>query len=322
MSGGGRLSNIFQALGDPTRLRIIALARSIELSVGELASVLGQSQPRVSRHLRILDEAGLIRRRREGAWVFIELGESALSDRIGALFDAAANDEDQRRFDEDQQRLNAVRAERAAAAAHWFEEQAEDWDRLRSLHVEEGAVEESIGRLLAMGPLGRLVDIGTGTGRMLELFAPLADEAVGIDRSPEMLRLARVKLDDAGIANVSLRQGDMVSLPLPDGSADSVILHLVLHYAETPARAIGEAARILAPGGQLIIADFAPHEHEEFRRELRHRRLGFSDDAMAGWFEHAGLMSDPSIKLEGGELTVSLWRASRPENSNSKKEAA
>ncbi|WP_376741898.1 ArsR/SmtB family transcription factor [Sphingomicrobium flavum] len=300
----------------------MALARSIELSVGELANVLGQSQPRVSRHLRILDEAGLIRRRREGAWVFIELDESPMAGQLGAIFDGAANDEDQRRFDEDSQRLSAVRAERAANAARWFEEQAEDWDRLRSLHIEEGAVEEAIARLLARGRLGQLVDIGTGTGRMVELFAPLAEEVVGIDRSPEMLRLARVKLDDAGLANVSLRQGDMTALPLADGVADSVILHLVLHYAETPAQAIGEAARILAPGGQLVIADFAPHEHEELRKEFRHRRLGFSDEAMAGWFEHAGLEGDEPIKLEGGELTVSLWRASCPRQSRSEEEAA
>ncbi|MBB3764311.1 ArsR/SmtB family transcription factor [Sphingomicrobium lutaoense] len=312
MSGGGRLSTLFQALADPTRLRILSLVRSMELAVGELAGALGQSQPRVSRHLRILEEAGLIRRRREGAWVFVEMGDSALTGPLAELIDEATNEEDRRRFAEDAARLEAVRDERAEAAERWFAEKAGEWDQLRSLHVEEARMESAIARALGPGPLGRLVDIGTGTGRMIQLFSARASEAIGIDRSTEMLRLARVKLDAAGVTNASLRQGDMFALPLRDASADCVILHLVLHYAENPAKAISEAARILKPGGQMLIADFAPHDHEELRKVHRHRRLGFSDRAMADWLAAAGLEGDDPVKLEGGQLTVSIWRAEQP----------
>jgi ArsR family transcriptional regulator len=184
------------------------------------------------------------------------------------------------------------------------------WDSIRSLHVAESEVEQAIERALREGQLGRLVDIGTGTGRMIELFGPRAAQAIGIDRSSEMLRLARVKLEAAGIAS-SLRQGDMYALPLADGSADSIIIHQVLHYAHSPAAAIAEAARVLASGGKLLIVDFAAHEREELRASDAHIRLGFDDDVMNGWFAAAGLAVDHVEHLQGGELTVTLWRGSK-----------
>ena len=171
-------------------------------------------------------------------------------------------------------------------------------------------VERAIEKALAKRPLGRLLDVGTGTGRMIELFGPRASQSIGIDRSSEMLRLARAKLEAAGIAS-SLRQGDMYAIPLGDASADCVIIHQVLHYAHAPAAAIAEAGRVLAPGGTLLVVDFAAHEREELRATDAHIRLGFDDESMAGWFESAGLAVDHVEHLKGGELTVTLWRGSK-----------
>ena len=301
------LADRFQALADPTRLRIVALLRLMELSVGELAQVLGQSQPRVSRHLKILADAGVLERRKEGSWVFLTLGEAERVEPLFGLIDQWADSATQLLFASDAARTETIRAERAEAANRYFAGHAEMWDQIRSLHVAESEVERAIDGALGKRPLGRLVDIGTGTGRMIELFGPRAAQATGIDRSSEMLRLARVKLEAAGIPS-SLRQGDMYALPLAEESADSVIIHQVLHYAHSPATAIAEAARVLAPGGTLLIVDFAAHEREELRDRDAHIRLGFEDEVMAGWFAAAGLQVNDVQHLEGGELTVTLWR--------------
>ncbi|HVM22897.1 MAG TPA: metalloregulator ArsR/SmtB family transcription factor [Sphingomicrobium sp.] len=301
------LADRFQALADPTRLRILALLRIMELSVGELAQVLGQSQPRVSRHLKILADAGVLERRKEGSWVFLTLAGEETVEPLFALVDGWADTATERLFAADAARIEVIRAERAEAANRYFAGHAEIWDQIRSLHVAESEVERAIDRALPEAALGRLVDIGTGTGRMIELFGPRSREAIGIDRSSEMLRLARVKLEAAGIRS-SLRQGDMYALPLPDEFADSIIIHQVLHYAHSPAAAIGEAARVLAPGGTLLVVDFAAHEREELRSSDAHIRLGFEDVVMTGWFSSAGLTVDLIEHLEGGELTVTLWR--------------
>ena len=311
---------IFASLADPTRLRIIMLLRAMELSIGEIAQVLGQSQPRVSRHVKILIDAGLAERRKEGSWVFVSLGERA---RLEPVFQVIERwnelDGDTPATAADAARLAAVRADRAAAAERYFASHADEWDALRSLHVAETQVEAAIARALGIAagedrPLGRLIDIGTGTGRMIELFAPAASQALGIDRSPEMLRLARVKLAEAGLGAVDLRQGDMYSLPLPSGSAETVIIHQVLHYAQNPAAAVSEAARLLTPGGRLLIVDFAPHEREELRARDAHVRLGFADEAVLKYFEEAGLAGRVVEHLEGGELTVTIWLGEQPQS--------
>jgi ubiquinone/menaquinone biosynthesis C-methylase UbiE len=304
------LADRFQALADPTRVRILVLLRIMQLSVGELALVLGQSQPRVSRHLKSLSDAGVVERRKEGSWVFLTLADPERTGPMFALLDCWADAPTQLLFAADAARLEAVRADRAEAASRYFTTHAAVWDSIRSLHVAESEVERAIDRALRPQPLGRLVDIGTGTGRMIELFGPRASQAVGIDRSSEMLRLARVKLEAAGIAS-SLRQGDMYALPLPDRSADSVIIHQVLHYAHSPATAIAEAARVLAPGGTLLVVDFAAHGRDELRASDAHIRLGFEDEVMAGWFASAGLIVDHVEHLKGGELTVTLWRGQK-----------
>jgi ArsR family transcriptional regulator len=301
------LADLLQALADPTRLRILALLRRMELSVGELAQLLEQSQPRVSRHVRILAGAGAVERRKEGSWVFLTIAGGDRTEPMFALIDAWADDPTNALFEADASKLDRVRRERAEAASRYFAVHAEVWDNIRSLHVAETEVEQAIARALDGQPLGRLVDIGTGTGRMIELFGRDALQAIGIDRSSEMLRLARAKLEAAGISS-SLRQGDMNSLPLDDGSADTVIIHQVLHYAHSPAVAIAEAGRVLAHGGRLLVIDFAAHEREDLRTTDAHVRLGFDDETMAGWFKAAGLAIDHVEHLEGGELTVTLWR--------------
>ncbi|AQR75243.1 metalloregulator ArsR/SmtB family transcription factor [Sphingomonas sp. LM7] len=296
---------IFRALADSTRLRIVALLRTMELSVGELAQVLGQSQPRVSRHVKILCDAGLVERRKEGSWVFVALGAHA---KVRPILDALDSWSEADHWTvADEARLAAVRADRASAAADWFEANAREWDAIRSLHVAESEVEAAMARALGDAKLGSLIDIGTGTGRMLELFAPLAGQALGIDRSSEMLRLARAKLSERGLANAELRQADLYALPLADGGADAAILHHVLHFAQQPGAAIGEAARVLSDGGRLLIVDFAPHDREELRSRDAHTRLGFSDEQILGWFANAGLAPAQVETLKGGELTVKLW---------------
>jgi ubiquinone/menaquinone biosynthesis C-methylase UbiE len=297
--------DIVRALADATRLRVFSLLRSMELSVGELAQVLGQSQPRVSRHVKILCDAGLAERRKEGSWVFVALGRRERVDPVAAMLDSWASIEPDHWAVADAARLAAVRADRAASAAAWFEGHADEWDAIRSLHVAESEVETAIADMLGDGPVDTLIDIGTGTGRMLELFGAQARVAMGIDRSSEMLRLARAKLDDR--ANTELRQADLYALPMTDGAADVAILHHVLHFAQQPGAAIAEAARVLAPGGRLLIADFAPHDREELRSRDAHTRLGFATDQIAGWFANAGLMMSETRDLEGGELTVTLW---------------
>ena len=305
--------DIFRALADPTRIRILLLVRRMELAVGELADVLGQSQPRVSRHIRILGQAGLVRRAKEGAWVFVRLGDAAATTPALAALEAWGDAS----ADVDAARLSAVRAERDAAATAYFAAQADSWDRLRSLHVAESEVEAAIVAALGDRPFGCLLDIGTGTGRMIELLGPSARSAVGIDRSPEMLRLARGRIEAAGLPHAEVRRGDMFALPQPDSSADTVVLHQVLHFADAPADAIAEAARVLAPGGRLLIADFAPHEREELRTRQAHARLGFEEATVNGWLRDAGLEARVAARLPAPTgvaepLTVTLWLGERP----------
>lgn len=301
--------DIFRALADATRLRIVALLRTMELSVGELAQVLGQSQPRVSRHVKILCDAGVAERRKEGSWVFVALGSGAMVAPVITALDAWGEIEPDHWAVADAARLAAVRADRAASAASWFEANAGQWDAIRSLHIAESEVEAAMSAVLGDAPIGQLIDIGTGTGRMLELFAGRAGQALGIDRSSEMLRLARAKLSERGLANTELRQADLYALPLSDDAADVAIVHHVLHFAQQPGAAIAEAARVLKPGGRLLIADFAAHDREDLRAKDAHTRLGFADEQMATWFAAAGLAPARIETLEGGELTVKLWLA-------------
>ena len=302
----------FRALADPTRLRIVALLRTMELAVGELAHVLGQSQPRVSRHVKILCDVGIAKRRREGSWVFLVPGDpSCVSPLFSVIDEWQASAPLDHWVIADAARLAAVRADRAAAAARYFTAHAGQWDAMRSLHVAESEVEAAMERALSDAPIGVLIDIGTGTGRMIELFGAQAVHATGIDRSPEMLRLARTKLAESSIAKWDLQQGDISALPIAAGQADTVIMHQVLHFIPAPEAAVAEAARLVKAGGRLLIVDFAPHEREALRTEDAHARLGFSDSQIKSWFSDAGLTVDLIEKLAGGELTVKIWRGRR-----------
>lgn len=311
-----------RALADPTRLRIMRLLAHMELAVGELAQVLGQSQPRVSRHVKILCDAALAERRREGGWVFLR---SAVSEAAAAPLAAAfarllgtAEAEDRgfaRQCAEDRQHLDAIRSTREASAADYFARHASQWDELRSLHIADGPVEEALAEMLCEGAhgesLGRLLDIGTGTGRMAELFAPRAEHTVAFDKSPEMLRLARARLQRLPAGAVELVQGDFTELPFADAAFSTVLFHQVLHYAQEPAAAIAEAARVTAPGGRVVIVDFAAHDREELRERHAHARLGFSDAQVAAMLEKAGFVPDGERALPGHQLIVKLWGGRR-----------
>ena len=313
--------SVFQALADTTRLRIVALLAEMELAVGELAQVLALSQPRASRHVKILVAAGLAERRREGSWVFLRPAHGEVASQVEALVDSIVGDGPDWRL-ADRERLIAIRADRARLAEAYFNSQADEWDAIRALHVDEPAVEAAAGELLSARPLGTLVDVGTGTGRMLELFGAAAERAVGVDRSPEMLRLARAKLAAAQVA-ADLRQGDMSALPLADGSADTVVLHHLLHFAHAPERTVGEAARLLRPGGRLLIVDFAAHRLDSLRQQHNHVRLGFDTAQIARWFAAAGLSIVDRRTLPGDPLTIECWLGARaPLNEGRERRAA
>jgi ArsR family transcriptional regulator len=306
------LLDIFRALGDPTRLRIVHLLRAMELAVGEIAQVVGQSQPRVSRHVRILVEAGIIEKRKEGNWVFLRIDRDGRAAPFFGLFDKVRPSANEALWQAaDLARLAAVRNDRARAADAYFAQRADDWDAIRSLHIPEAQVEAAMQALLAEQDIGRLLDIGTGTGRMIQLFGADAAQVTAIDRSPEMLRLARAKLPHDGSEKYALVMGDFMALPLEERSADTVILHQVLHYAQVPEAVIAEAARVLDYDGRLLIADFAPHEREELRVRDQHARLGFSDEQVGGWLDSAGMELERIETLPGSELTVKLWLGRR-----------
>lgn len=306
------LLDIFRALADPTRLRMMHLLRTMELSVGELAQAVAQSQPRVSRHVKILAQAGLIDRRKEGNWVFLRIASNEAGNAASSMFDVIPPSETGRLWLEaDLARLKAVRADRRQAAEDYFALHAEEWDAIRSLYAPEAEVEQAMAELLGDGTVQHLLDLGTGTGRILELFAGRAAQVTAIDRSPDMLRLARAKLPEEASGKFNLMLGDFCDIPLVDASVDLVTAHQILHYSPTPERVIEEGGRLLDDKGRLLIVDFALHDREELRARDQHERLGFSDQQIASWFEHAGLELENVVALPGGELTVKLWLGRR-----------
>ena len=299
-----------RAAAEPTRLRLLALCGRAELTVTELTQILGQSQPRVSRHLKLMCEAGLLERFREGAWAFYRLAQrgsaAPLASHLAALLPS-----DDPGLALDFERLEGVKRSRAAAAAEYFRANAGEWNRIRSMHIDEAEVERAVLAAVGDGDIGDYLDIGTGTGRLLELIGPRARHALGVDLSREMLAVARANLERAGLTHCSVRQADMYQLPLGSHAFDVVTIHQVLHYLEDPATAIAEAARVLAPGGRLIIVDFAPHTLEDLRALHAHRRLGFREAEVVEWCAAAGLSARPAAHLPGQPLTVSVWAADR-----------
>ena len=306
-----RILTILRASAEPTRLRLLALLAEAELTVSELTQVLGQSQPRISRHLKLMGEAGLLERHQEGSWAFFRLvGEGAAAGLAREL--VAALPAEDPTLHRDRTRLAEIRRTRAEAASAYFRASAPEWHRIRSLHVDDREVESALLQALALDGHGGLLDVGTGTGRMLELFGPRIERGLGVDASREMLAVARANLDKAGLRHCSVRHADMYTLPIADRSFEIVLIHQVLHYAERPDMATAEAARVLAPGGRLAIVDFTPHELEELRRDHAHRRLGFADAEIQGWLKAAGLSPEAPVHLPGRPLTVGIWLGRRP----------
>lgn len=316
-----QLLAMLRAAGDATRLRLLLILREAELTVSELTQVLGQSQPRVSRHLKLLSDAGLIQRFKEGSWVFYRAADRGPGAKFAhVLLDLAA---DSRTIHEaDMRRLAEVREARARHAADFFKANAAEWERIRSLHAPEKDVEDAIVRLLKPVPIEMLLDAGTGTGRMLELLAPYIGHGVGVDVSPEMLAIARDRLERAKIHHCQVRLSDVYRLPFaadaPEQGFDAVLFHQVLHYLDDPQAAVIDTARVLRPGGRILIADFAPHTLEFLRDEMAHRRLGFTDSEVEGWFKAAGLTSIAAEAIAPGrgaahagegKLTVKIWVA-------------
>ena len=308
------LNTVLTALasaGEETRLRLLALLTEAELTVSELVTILGQSQPRISRHLKLLTEAGLIERHREGAWAFFSAAHrTPVTDLartiVGRLDPADAV------LLADRARLAEVRAARKATAERYFASQATQWDRLRSLHIAEERVEAAVLEAVGPGPFHALLDLGTGTGRMLELLGSRASRAIGIDQSHAMLNIARSRVERTGHRNIQVRQGDLYALPVERDGYDLVVLHQVLHFLDDPSRALREAARALRPAGRLIVVDFAPHDDEALRTNHAHRRLGFAGPEVEEFMVQAGLRVDGHRDLtpmpgEADKLTVSIW---------------
>jgi ArsR family transcriptional regulator len=321
------IETTLRALADPTRLRIMRLLAHMELAVGELAQVLGQSQPRVSRHVGILCDAGLAERRKEGSWVFLRsaIGGDAIGEggvpSVGAatahLLGLAERDDPDfsARCAQDRRQLSAIRSSREASAAAYFERHAPDWDSLRSLHCPDEPVEVALLDALVAehgaASLGALLDVGTGTGRIAELLGPHAARVTGLDKSPDMLRIARVRLQHGSAGQFDLVQGDFTALPFADACFDTLVFHQVLHYALDPALVLAEAARVLRRGGRIAVVDFARHDHEELRTEHAHARLGFADETMATLLGEAGFAAAEPVALPGQKLTVKIWVGAR-----------
>lgn len=295
-----------KSAAEPTRLRLLALLSHGEATVTELCKILSQSQPRVSRHLKLLTDGQLVRRYPEGSWVFYRLADGSVAEHLVPQLLAKLDLSDSR-LASDRQRLEVVRAQRSANAQAYFMEAAPHWNAIRSMHVDEAEVEGAVQRVLGDAPVSNMLDVGTGTGRMLELLGPRAGRALGVDISHDMLRIARETLERSAQPHVQARQGDMYRLPSGADTHDLVLIHQVLHFADEPAAVIIEAARVLQPGGRLLIVDFAPHAAEELRARHQHRRLGFTEEEVLAWCAACGLRGTVAARLPGTPLTVVLW---------------
>src|SRR5260370_13325679 len=307
--GMADLLPVLRAAAEDTRLRILALAAREDLSVSDYVHVLGQGQPRVSRHLKLLVQGGLLERFGAPKCTRCRL--------VAGGGDAALVREFVRRLAPkhprlaaDRARLEALQQRRQTAAVRFFRDNAQRWDELRALHVADREIERALAHHLPTGAR-RLLDIGTGTGRLLEVLAPRVERAVGIDQSREMLALARANLARAGIDNAEIRQADRYALPFEADSFDVVTIHHVLHYADDPAAALAEAARVVRPGGVVLVVDFSPHDLVELKREHAHVHLSFADNQVQGWLRTAGLTPVEPKHFPGRHLMTAIWRGDR-----------
>jgi SAM-dependent methyltransferase len=297
-----------KAAADPSRLRLLAICAHGEWTVSELTQVMGQSQPRISRHLRLLAEGGLLERFREGSWVFYRRAQAGEAARLAHLMTRVLPQDDPQ-LALDRARLQAVREARRQAAEQYFDHRAQGWDSERDLAVEGERVEAALLRLFEAERPQNLLDIGTGTGRILRVLARHIGGGLGIDVSHDMLKVARANLDRRDARHCQVRHGDMYQLPLPDDAFDAAVLHQVLHFADDPPTVLAEARRVLRADGRLVVVDLERHEQEWLRSDRRHRRLGFALDEMSAWLQELGFVEDEPVRLPGPELTVVLWAA-------------
>jgi len=299
-----------RAAGEPTRLRLLALSAHGELSVTEFTQILGQSQPRVSRHLKLLVEAGLLERFREGAMVFYRIASVGEASHFArTLVDLLPQDDNS--LNRDLQRLQQIHENRRSLADAYFNRNAAEWNRIRQMHVPEADVERQLIEVIGEKPVESFVDIGTGTGRILALLSEQVERGIGIDQNAEMLAVARAHLEQEKLKNVRVRKGDMYNMPFDDQSMDLATVHLVLHYSQDPMPVIHEAVRVLKPSGRLIIVDFAQHQEEHLRTEHNHLRLGFSDAEIRSAMKSVGLSPGKTHSLEGDPLTVNIWHGTK-----------
>lgn len=310
-----QLLNALKAAGDDTRLRLLILLYETEHNVKDLTEILGQSQPRLSRHLKLLTEAGLIERFQEGSWVYYRRSKTGPAADLAAEIVKTANLLENH-FIKDQRAAEKVMAKRANEAQNYFQTHAKDWDRIRSLYVREEKVEQAMQTMLGKSPINLLLDLGTGTGRILELFAQQFKTGIGIDINHEMLRHARARLDRLNLKSCELRHGDITNLKLKDAAADTIIMHQILHFFAEPREACKEAARLLKPGGQLMIVDFAPHTQEQLRKDFAHQRLGFEENQIWTWLKNAGLKSSKFKLLPNKKTNLKATKKSNSEPEN------
>jgi ArsR family transcriptional regulator len=298
-----------RAAAEPTRLRLLALAARGAFCVMDFTEILGQSQPRLSRHLKLLCDCGLLDRVREGANVWFRLPSGTHGALARDLIDRLPADD--AILEADRRQAARVLAERARIASESFRRQGADWDEMRALDLPAREVEAALLSLVTPDHGGSLLDIGTGTGRVLELLAPRVEQALGIDASKSMLALARARLAGPDFAHCAVRLGDMYRLPLPDRSYDIVVLQMVLHHAEDPGMVLAEAARVLRPAGRLLLIDLATHQRHELTERFAHRWPGFTDDAVHSLFLTFGLAAGPPLTI-AGRLPVRIWPATSP----------
>ena len=308
-----QLVSTLRAVAEPTRLRLVALLAQEELTVTEISRVIGQSQPRTSRHLRLLVDAGILERAPEGAYVYYRLAEDSAEAEVAQAIATLAPPTDAT-IAGDLDALARVRQARAQAASALRSAHTEELEALRGLYAGEEAVEAALLEMLtSSGPIGRLIDIGTGSGRILELLAPHTSQSIGLDSDHDMLALARATLSEAQLSGATVRHGDLHRPPFEPASFDVAVMHHLLHLLDEPDSALADAARLLRPGGRLLVADFDAHDLEELRSLHGHRRLGVSTGELAGWASDAGLSLEqeralpPGDGRDGESLTVKLW---------------
>ncbi len=287
---------IFKALADPCRLRLTAVLLSGEFTVQELTSIMGMGQSRISRHLKILTEAGVLTVKRQGTWSYYRAGEG--NSFFGAIRPAfERNMEELPERSRDLAAVAAVLDERRRRSQEFFDRHARQWDDLARTLLP---VPEYRPRLLDQVPEGiTVLEIGIGTGGLLTELGARASKVIGVDHSPAMLEEARHRLMSSGVSGVELRLGEMSHLPLPDASVGCVVANMVLHHAADPARVLAEIRRVLIPGGLLLLADLARHERETAREQLADQWLGFEEAELESWLAMAGYVDVFCQRIEG-----------------------